>query len=555
MKILKLIIKKPNQEHIREINFNEIGTSLIYGKVNKPDDEKETSNSIGKTLLLKFVDYIYGANENPTVVKKDISGWVLEAKVKHREKVYTIERVLGISKFKINNKDYDLGEYRDFFEINRNLYSKQLFLSQKNNLISNRNEAVVPDYKAVFELLKLKDLPFSFEEYCSIQDQIKELGKIEKKLIRTLTNTELKEIEERIFLLKKSIKEKEDELNELNSRISNLNVTKEKEELMDEYTEKNYQLKTFQTAKQKLNIEYKRLHQFLKEVKNVDVSAESINKLFEKASYEVPELIKRRIEEVEEFQKKVFYDRKETIDRRLDDIEDSSFKLSSTIKEYESELERLADIISQTEIFQEAISVYQERSSELQNLKFEQGELSKIEQIINERKEREDKLATEYNEMKNTYSKYEQTIEEYKTYIYEMVKMIYTSKVEAYFTIHLKNRHKTHRPFSIDLSLTGDTGEGVGEVRKILVDLLIFNFNNKLEIMMQDSSCFSGIDNRQTSNLIKIANSISESTQKQYIVSLNDYQFNKKDKEFMKLVSNSTIIELDENEKLLKFDY
>lgn len=192
---------------------------------------------------------------------------------------------------------------------------------------------------------------------------------------------------------------------------------------------------------------------------------------------------------------------------------------------------------------------------ELQNLMYKQGELSKIDGIIKERKDEEDKLATKYSDVKSAYTTYKENIDKYKNFIYEMVHSIYTDKVEAYFSIKLKNRHKRNRPFAIELNLTGDTGEGVGEVRKLLIDLLILRYNKYLDILIQDSACFSGIDNRQVSNLIKLGHKIGEETDKQYIMSINDYQLNKKDEELMKLIKDYTKLELDENDKLLKFGF
>lgn len=556
MKILRLIIEDKEETVIRDIKFNENGTSLIYGNILKPKNEKETSNSIGKTLLLHFIDYIYGANENSKVVKEEIHGWKLKAEIKYIDKIYKIQRTLGNSMLTIDDEKYELKKYNDFFSINRKLIAKQIFLSQKNNLVSDRSDPVSRDYEAMFTLLGINDLNSSFIEYCKIQDNIKQLSQVEKKILGKLNTKELKKLEEKIFLLKQSIKLKEDDLEDLNKRMQRLQVTKEKENVMNNYSETNFRLKKLQLQQQKLNIEYSRLKEFTEEAKDVDVPANTINLLFEKAEIEVPEMIKKRLKEVEEFQKKVFFDRKETTVKRLEEIEDLNETIEHEIKTFENELSKLAHIISQNNIFQESLAIYQKKSSELQELKFEHGELSKIENVILERKEQEDLLSVKYSEIRNIHNKLEQgVIEEYKTYIYNLVKKIYTSDVEAYFKIALRDRHKIQRPFYFDLNLTGDTGEGVGEVRKILIDLLVFNFNNILELMLQDSSCFSGIDNRQTSTLIKIANDIAVNNNKQYIVSLNDYQFNKNDKEFLQLVSNSTIIELNESNKLLNFNF
>ena len=56
MKILNLRIISPNNQEIQNIKFKKDGLSLIYGDISMPDDKSKTSNSLGKSLLLKFSD-------------------------------------------------------------------------------------------------------------------------------------------------------------------------------------------------------------------------------------------------------------------------------------------------------------------------------------------------------------------------------------------------------------------------------------------------------------------------------------------------------------------
>lgn len=555
MKILNLKIINSDGVKIREVSFEKKGISIIYGKVNKPEDEKETSNSIGKTLLLKFVDYIFGANENSTIIKSDIHNWSLEAVIEHKGEKFNVKRTLGKSEFIVEGENYELSKYKERFGIERSLYNKQIFLEQKNHLISNRSEANLNDYLSLFYLLDLNDLSKESEEYYKIQNKIKELTKLEKRLIEFFDGFELSQIEEKIFLLKKAISEKEKELKVLDERITNIQIGKEKSEIMDVYADKNYKLKILQADYQKLNLEYKRLSQSISDFKEIDISWQDIKKLYDKALIEIPEFVQKRLVEVEQFQKSVYLDRKNLTNEKLNEVVQNQLEQKKNIDILESEIEQLANIISQNEIYQESMAIYKDRSMELQNLKYQQGELSKIDSIIKDRKNEEDNLATKYSEIKNIYTKYEATRDIYKNFIYEMISSIYTEKVEAYFSIDLKNRHKRNRPFTIELKLTGDTGEGVGEVRKLLIDLLILRYNRILDFLIQDSACFSGIDNRQVSNLIKLGHKISEDVDKQYIISINDYQLNKKDDELMHLITKHTKIELDENNKLLKFDF
>jgi uncharacterized protein YydD (DUF2326 family) len=60
MKILELKIKNSSGEIIRDIEFSEIGISFIFGDILEPKNLGGTINSLGKTLLLKCIDYIFG---------------------------------------------------------------------------------------------------------------------------------------------------------------------------------------------------------------------------------------------------------------------------------------------------------------------------------------------------------------------------------------------------------------------------------------------------------------------------------------------------------------
>ena len=86
MKILNLKILNPLDEVIRNIDFEENGISFIYGDIQEPTNKKATINSLGKTLLLKFLDYILGAKEDVKSISDrrsshffagDISDWLV----------------------------------------------------------------------------------------------------------------------------------------------------------------------------------------------------------------------------------------------------------------------------------------------------------------------------------------------------------------------------------------------------------------------------------------------------------------------------------------------
>lgn len=101
-----------------------------------------------------------------------------------------------------------------------------------------------------------------------------------------------------------------------------------------------------------------------------------------------------------------------------------------------------------------------------------------------------------------------------------------------------------NRPFRLEVRLSGNSGEGIGEVEKNIIDLLIFKYTKELEILIQDSS-----------SLIKIASNISYEINKQYIVAINEYQINLNDPEIVNLIDGNTVFELSEEDKLLKLKF
>lgn len=122
MKILNLRIISPNNQEIQNIKFKKDGLSLIYGDISMPDDKSKTSNSLGKSLLLKFIDYILGANNDDKIVPKVLNGYKLIALVEFKNIEYEVIRILGDTKrILINEEAYELTEYKKFFKIDRTL--------------------------------------------------------------------------------------------------------------------------------------------------------------------------------------------------------------------------------------------------------------------------------------------------------------------------------------------------------------------------------------------------------------------------------------------------
>lgn len=130
-----------------------------------------------------------------------------------------------------------------------------------------------------------------------------------------------------------------------------------------------------------------------------------------------------------------------------------------------------------------------------------------------------------------------------------MVNKIYIEETRnPYLSINISDSKLKYKaiPIKIDLSIDGDDGEGIGAVRYLLFDLMIMNYNNEIECMIEDSSCFEGIDRRQVKKLIMEFKRISETKNKQLIISLNKYLISD-----MEDLKDNIVLKLDEGNTLL----
>ena len=96
MKILELKIFTPSREIKRKIEFNETGVSIILADIKRKDKKKETINSLGKTLLLKMIDYLYSSKNDKYYFKDELNNYIIEGKIKFNNESYLCSRTIGM---------------------------------------------------------------------------------------------------------------------------------------------------------------------------------------------------------------------------------------------------------------------------------------------------------------------------------------------------------------------------------------------------------------------------------------------------------------------------
>lgn len=549
MKILQLkIIDKENNE-IRDIKFNEKGMTVIYGKIDKPKNDKKTSNSIGKTLLFKFISYILGRKEEKKDYPQEIAGWILNAEILYNNRNYKICKVLGTSEYKIDSESYTATKYLEFFGINRGVNSKQILLEKRNNIISSYNRnATKDDVKNFLTLLDLNELVDIFVETKNEQEKLKSYNDYNR-----FFKEDIKSLEKKQFVLLQKKTKLEQELQDLKNRMDKLHISQDSMKLIKIHSEKNSELKENKFSFEKNQIRIDRLKELIEECNKTDISDKDIINLYKRANIVIPEMAKRTLEEVQQFYDDMFKDKKEIYEKELKELENKNNILKESIDKLSLELDDLSSKIADNDIFKEAMNLYEVKNSQLIENQEEYGRVSGVLDDLSNKKKIEDSIKEKYVVLEQKLEIYKDKINEYRTYVFKLVNEIYEDDKEAYFDIEIPIIKRINAmPIKVTLNLKGDRGEGIGAVKNIVIDLLIFYYNKLVEYLIQDSSCFEGIDKRQVATLIIKASEIAEEKNKQYIVSVNDYHLQKDNEQLMDLVKEKTKLELSEEDLLLR---
>ena len=557
MKILNLKIISPNGEVKRDINFEKCGISYVYGDILENKNKNKTINSLGKTLLLEIINYIFGSNLDSKIFKEEIKDYTIESKILFKNKILNVKRSLGDSKYIIlENDEYNLESYKDKLSISRELYTKQIILEKKMNVVSYQKSPNKSDILSCLKLLNLDDIYNVTNDIYSLQDEI---GSI-KKNIKELTNNYIKlpdkEVKKEIFFLDQEVEKISKELLELEDKIKLADIGKYNKDTIEKYSKIDKQINELEIENEADMREISRLKQFIDESENADVKVENLIKIFNKANQEVPEMVKKNLKDLESFNKKVYEERKNFLIEKEDQIKEKiEIRNNQLIKLYK-ELKELGEVIASNEVYQKSLKLYTNLSNELQEKKYRQGELSQIKNMEKDIKSLNFQLNEQFIKLSELFEKEEnkQKIEEYRIFINEVTKRIYDNTVSSFFDIVSREKHQSRRPISFEINLRGDGGDGINEVKNVLFDILLFKYSTNSEIFIVDSVCFNGVDPRQVIGLLNIIEEISIENKKQTIISINKYQLGEYEEAKEDILDKSKII-LSENSKLLYFDF
>ena len=549
MKILKIIYKKVEEDkYVNEVSFNENGLSIVLGKIEDKTNLKDTTNGVGKSIIMKTVNSIYGSNNDESLYFK-LKDFYFIAEVLLNNDKHTVKRY-----FKQNGQIFfdgepiSLDEYKEKINVDRGEIRKLVLLGPRNKICETPNVAYnANDLTAIFKLLKLNKLSQLVSNIKTKKDEISETAKAKKQILEIM-DADVRQIENRNVRNKTELNQIRIEEEAIKDKIKSLSINEINDGVQKDFEIDNREIKRLRRENYNYDSELTQLNRYLELSSNFVITTSDIEKIYEEAGVFLQKELLANLSDAETFYKQIVEDRKDQITQRIKTIHSLMEQNNARINSLNKSLSNKSTILSKNDIFQNSILLLSDLQNRIDELLIESGRLEQYSKITIREEQLKAELTNLYKQLADEQLQINSVIEEYKAFVFKASKRLYEED-EAILNIEFKDFSLRGLPIDIDISLRKEDSDGVSQVKNALFDYLLFNTDSKNEILLHDSSCFSDIDTRQVATLLTIGNEIAENKNKQYIVSINGYDIHDSSQAFM---NDKTIIELSENNLLLK---
>ena len=403
------------------------------------------------------------------------------------------------------------------------------------------------DISVVLKLLYLENVESIFMKIKKMQDEIELINKYNNNFKDDISGLEREQFNNE---MKK--KQVDEELDVLNERIKTLKLADNISEIAQKRAALDQNIKYKNEKLRVNNIRISKYEQIINDSKANTISLIDVEKIYNNAKVEIPLLLKKNLSDVEIFYKNLLDDKNDLYNKQVSELKKSNKKISEELEVEQQELDRLSEIISENDTVREAIKIYDLKTKEKINVESRISEINAKLTQINNSKNLKSEIDSSLIELEESFENSKLKINNYREYIYDLVKQIYGDDRNPYLNISVTNTSRKYQamPVNIDLTFDGDTGEGLMSAKFLLFDYLIMNYTKEVDFLIEDSSCFEAIDRRQIKNILQEGIKISEKNDKQLIVSLNKYSL-----EDVKDIEDYIVLSLNENNTLLNIKF
>lgn len=558
---MQLLSLRANKSSFHPIIFKD-GVNIIVGKQVAPLDENDgnTYNGVGKSLTLHLIHFCLGSNKIDSF-GVHLSGWEFTLRFKIDEKEYYATR----STERQNVIDFSGEEYTA-----KKMRIKMLELcfglieSPANMTWTTLFSRFVRRYRscyANFDTFVPKESDYSkILNNCYLLGIDTELV-VRKKELRdqqSLANTTEKAIKKdplfKQYYLGKSdaaldASDLEYRISEMEKEISEFRVSNNYHELEKEADEKSYEKKALENKRILISNYIKNIEDSLKETN--EVKEEKLLKVYEAARVEIPEMIKKNLDEVLKFHDDLLTSRNTRLRKELNKQRDELKDIDDSIETLGKRMDELLSFLDSHGALEEYVAL----TKQLNALNNELNRIQEYQKILKAYKDNELRIKAELIEQDKETEEYLEAEEEYlkklRNQYWNYAKKFYPKKRSG--LVINNNSGENMLRFNLDARIEDDSSDGVNEVRMFCFDLLLLNCKkSKMRFLAHDSRLFANMDPRQRETLFRIVNDTCAENNMQYICSINEdallsFQSLMTADEYERYVLDNIILELNDD--------
>ncbi|MDR0758851.1 MAG: DUF2326 domain-containing protein [Treponema sp.] len=571
---MRLIRVFANKESFHTVVFNQTGLSFIAAKQKKPgaDDDGKTYNGVGKSLLVRIINFCLGADaRNYTSFCEKLADWEFGLDFKVNMRDFTVRRSTAEpKKIFLNDEEHSLDKYTSImkelcFLIPEDMGSLSFrtlipfFLrpdkgSYDNCMNPGKNHT---DYQTQINnaLLIGLDVKLAERKYILRKEQTR-LDDLEKNFKKDDLLRDYFSGNKDISLALADI---DDQIKKLENDLASFHVAEDYHDIQAEADE-------IKTNLFDLNNEIVIIQQNIKNIENSlqstsasSVTISDIEKIYNESNVFFPELVKKTLGDVEAFYESLISSRvrrlSEQKNQMLISLNEKSRRQAGLQKQFDEKMKYLGNY--------QAIDVFISLGQKSAALKVQKDNLTRYQELQFEYKSRERETKKELLDLveitENYLNETDAATQKIKEYFRDLAKLFYPNSVSG-----LKisaNEGENQMAFKIEPRIESDASDGINKVKIFCYDLsiLLEGKNHSIDFIFHDSRLYDGIDERQKTAMFTILRDVFLNSKKQYIATINQNQLaeimaNLSADDYKTIIEDNIVLTLtddDDSEKLL----
>lgn len=558
---MKLISLRSNKPSFHPLVFKD-GVNIIVGKQVAPHNENDgnTYNGVGKSLTLHLIHFCLGSNKIDSFTQ-NLPDWEFTLNFEiEGEKFYATRSTNEQGKIDFSGEILTPNTMRNkMFELFFGLSDSPKYMTW-NTLFSRFVRRYRSCY-ATFDSFVPKE-----SDYSKILNNCYLLGMdtdliVSKKELRdkqVAASTTEKAIKKDPLFKQYYLGKNDAELDvvdleyriaELEQEISAFKVSNNYHELEKEADDKSYKKKLLENRRILISNYIKNIEESFKET--AQIKEEKLLKVYEAANIEIPDMVKKNIEDVLQFHSNLLTTRNARLRKELS-------KQKSELKEIDDQIFVLGQCMDELLSYLNshgALEEYVVLTKQLSSLQNEMNRIQEYQKILKTYRDTEldikasliaeDKETDEYLENENLF------LAELRNKYWNYAKRFYPKKRSG--LVIKNNSGENMIRYTLDARIEDDSSDGVNEVRMFCFDLLLLICRkSKVQFIAHDSRLFANMDPRQRETLFRIVFETCQQENLQYICSINEdalcsFQSLMRDDEYKKIVTESIIMELNDD--------